>query len=249
MSVTYSSAAERDVQRTARRVSHVRLADLALALTSGAALLAITLASTGRLTAFERSENTRPGAQLVNLNTVADPGPLEPVMATVFANAYDRRLAAQELFRFMIDERTRGRALPNVGAIAHATVSAAVIERSNKLEVFSERLRVLTQNVANAGRAGSGLQTSQSRQGTRAALPRTRSSCLRIMGRSVRQRGDSSDAARLHEACESARRRGIVEPPSLLDTPSPWVQAQQASQLQCLREAAHRGRGYQASKG
>src|SRR6266550_9307861 len=44
-------------------------------------------------------------------------------------------------------------ASPNVGAIAHATVSAAAIERSGRLQVFAERLRVLTANAANAGRA------------------------------------------------------------------------------------------------
>src|SRR5207245_1224681 len=111
------------------------------------------LAYTGRLTAFERSESTRPVAQIVNLNAVADPGQLEPAMATAFANASDRRLAAQELFRFLNDQRNRGSALPNVGAIAHATVSAAAIERSGKLQVFAERLRVLTANAASAGRA------------------------------------------------------------------------------------------------
>ena len=47
---------------------------------------------------------------------------------TVFANANDRRFAAQELFAVPGRRAEPGRALPNVGAIARATVAAATID-------------------------------------------------------------------------------------------------------------------------
>jgi cell division protein FtsW (lipid II flippase) len=152
MSVTYVAAAARDSQRTQRDARRVGLSDLLLAATSGVAILAITLAYVGRLSAFERSENSAAHAQIVNLNTVADPEPLESVLGTAFANAHDRRFAAGELFRFLVDERNQGRTLPNVGAIARASVRAENIDGARDLEAFAERLRVARENAVNAGR-------------------------------------------------------------------------------------------------
>src|SRR5436189_215633 len=80
------------------------------------ALLASTLAYLGRVSLFEQWESARAGVQPVNLNVVVDPGRLEPALGTAFSNASDRRLAAKELVRFLVDERNQGRALTHVGA-------------------------------------------------------------------------------------------------------------------------------------
>jgi cell division protein FtsW (lipid II flippase) len=78
--------------------------------------VAIALAYAGRMSVFENSGH--PVAAPINLNAVADAGPLEVAMETVFSDATDRRLAAERLFRFLGDERQKLRTLPNVGAIA-----------------------------------------------------------------------------------------------------------------------------------
>src|SRR6266478_5981366 len=113
MGVIYTKAAERRVQRPRRSVGGFDLADLSLAVTSAVAILAITLAYVGRLSVFEESAGTRPRVQAVNLNTVVDPEQLEPAMGTVFGNVNDRRFASQELFRFLVDQHSQGRTLPN----------------------------------------------------------------------------------------------------------------------------------------
>lgn len=152
MGVTYTTAAERDGQRRRQRLSRVGLSDFLLTLTSCVALLAIALAYVGRVRTFALSENARAGAQIVDLNTVADPGQLEPVLGTVFANAHDRRFAARELFRFLVADRDERRALPNVGAIARASVRAEEIDRFQRGEAFSERVQVAREKAAAAGR-------------------------------------------------------------------------------------------------
>jgi hypothetical protein len=151
MSVTYTTAAERDGRRTQQRVSRVDLAGVLLAMTSGVAVLGILLAYAGRLRAFELSERGRSGAQMVNLNTLSDPTQLESALGTVFANAYDRGFAVRELFRFLIDDRGVRRTLPNVGAIAGAHVRLDAIERSPKLDAWAERLRGVREHAAAAG--------------------------------------------------------------------------------------------------
>src|SRR5438034_614859 len=151
MTVTCTSAAERDGRRRRQRISRLDLSAWLLAMTSSVAVVGITLAYVGRLRAFEMSESTRPGARIVNLNTIADPRQLEPVLETVFANAYDRGFAARELSRFLVDDRGERHTLANVGAIARANVRLEAIERSRRLDAFSERRRVVREHAANAG--------------------------------------------------------------------------------------------------
>ena len=118
MGVTYTAAAERDARRTGRRPDRFGLPALALVATSAVAILAIGLAYVGRISVFDRSEHASAAAIVVNLNTVANVGPLEAAMSGVFPDANDRRIAAERLFRFVVDQRQHGRTLPNVGAIA-----------------------------------------------------------------------------------------------------------------------------------
>jgi cell division protein FtsW (lipid II flippase) len=136
MSVTYTTAAERDAHRQ-RQVARYPLPDPLLVATSCVAALAIALASIGRMRSFDDAERGRP---TVNLNSVRDPNALEPALAGVFTNIHDRRFAAAALFRYINGEGDR-RTLPNVGAIARATVSTKAIREAKNLQSFAERLR------------------------------------------------------------------------------------------------------------
>jgi cell division protein FtsW (lipid II flippase) len=144
MSVTYTTAAQRDEARQRRAVRY-GLPDPLLMTTSCVAVLAIALACMGRLRAFDEAESG--SRAVVNLNAARGPAALEPALATVFTNAHDRRFAAAELFRFMSSDPAERRTLPNVGAIARATVSKNAIRDARNLQAFAERLR------GDAGRA------------------------------------------------------------------------------------------------
>jgi len=116
MTVTYTAAVDRNARRAHHWTDRIDLPALTVAATSCVAVLAIALAYAGRMYVFESPGHTV--AAPINLNAVADAGPLEAAMETVFADASDRRLAAERLFRFLGDERQNARTLPNVGAIA-----------------------------------------------------------------------------------------------------------------------------------
>jgi cell division protein FtsW (lipid II flippase) len=120
MGATYTTAAQRDAQPASSRDRRVDPLDLLLVATSVVVALAIMLAYAGRSSLFDMSERARRDGAVVDLNLVADPGPLDPALAAVITNPNDRRAVASELFRFLADERSRGRELPNVGAIARA---------------------------------------------------------------------------------------------------------------------------------
>jgi cell division protein FtsW (lipid II flippase) len=137
MSVTYTTAAERDAYRQ-QQAARYRLPEPLLMATSCVAVLAIALACIGRLRAFDEAER---GRQVVNLNAARDPDSLEPALATIFPNVHDRRFAAAELFRFMSGDPSERSTLPNVGAISRATVSTKAIRDAQNLEAFTERLR------------------------------------------------------------------------------------------------------------
>ena len=86
MGATYTTAAQRDTQQRQFRERGIDLFDLLLVATSGVVALAILLAYAGRVSLFEMSESARRDVAVVDLNTVADPGPLDAAMATVFTN-------------------------------------------------------------------------------------------------------------------------------------------------------------------
>ncbi len=117
MGTTYTTAARRDAQRTALLARRMGPLDWILLATSALVCLAIVLVYAGRMTLVNLPDGTRRGA-LVDLNRVADPGELDAALAAVFQNPTERRAAAGELFRHLVEVRVRGDALPNVGAIA-----------------------------------------------------------------------------------------------------------------------------------
>jgi cell division protein FtsW (lipid II flippase) len=151
MTVTYTSAAERDTLRTRQRARMFGVSDLLMLATSCVALFAISLAYAGRVRVFEASEPQHADVRIVNLNTALDAAEIEPAVAAVFANAADRRFAARELFRFVETDRNAGRAQSNVGAITRATVRVDAIEHEQRLEVLARRAQTARETARTSG--------------------------------------------------------------------------------------------------
>jgi cell division protein FtsW (lipid II flippase) len=140
MTTTYTTAVERDSRRAVR--THLfGLPDVVLWATSLVAVMAVALAYFGRVSVFDMSANPARSGQIVNLNLVGDSTQLEPALESAFSNPADRRFAARELFRFMTSDVTGRRALPNVGAISRATVSAKSVRDARDLQTFAQRLK------------------------------------------------------------------------------------------------------------
>lgn len=149
MTVTYTPAAERDLRRT-RRTARPLLPDALLCATSLVVALGIGLALFGRMRAFELSETPASPEQIVDLNTVRKAVELEAPLTAVFPEHGDRVFAATELFRFIASDPARRAIIPNVGAIARATVATASVASARNLRVFADRLK---ERAASAGTA------------------------------------------------------------------------------------------------
>jgi hypothetical protein len=142
MSVTYTTAAERDRQRSWHEARHAWPEPL-LTAASLVAVLALALACAGRLRGVDAAEIG--SGRIVNLNTVRGAATLEPALEGIFTNPNDRRFAAAELFRFLNGDGANRRSLPNVGAISRATTSPDAVRASRNLQVFAERARAAEQ--------------------------------------------------------------------------------------------------------
>src|SRR5256885_6025761 len=151
MTLTYTSAADRDALRTRRSTRVFSLSDLMMAATSGLALLAIALAYTGRLRRFEAAETQHADIRTVNLNSVQNAAEIEPALAVIFPNPTDRRFAARELFRFIDSERTAGGEQSHVGAIMHATVRIDTVEREPQLDTLARRAQAARDTARTFG--------------------------------------------------------------------------------------------------
>jgi hypothetical protein len=151
MTVTYTSAADREVLRTRQRARRLGVSDLLLVATSSVALFAISLAYIGRVRVFEAAETHHADVRIVNLNTVSDAAEIEPAVAAIFANTADRRFAARELLRFVAADRNAGRTQSNVGAITRATVRVAAIEHEQRLEGLARRAQTAAETARMRG--------------------------------------------------------------------------------------------------
>jgi cell division protein FtsW (lipid II flippase) len=139
MAVTFTSAAERGVRAQRERATRLVPGDLLLAATSCVIAIAITLAYLGRVAASDSVEPWRTGAP-IDLSQVERADALAPGLAAAFPDSADRRFAAQEWFRFLMSQRAAGGTPAHVGAAAGAKVSAEVIDRNPRLDVFARRL-------------------------------------------------------------------------------------------------------------
>ena len=137
MSVTYTTAADRDRRRHDRAFWPAAPEPLLMA-ASLVAVLAITLACTGRLRVLDN--HARNTSAIVNLNTVPDAAALEPALANLYSNPADRRFAATELFRGLNGNGGERSLLPNVGAISRVTISTTAVQQTKHLESFAERV-------------------------------------------------------------------------------------------------------------
>ena len=148
MGVTYTPAVVRDLRQRARSARRIGDEHLALALTSLVAVLAVGLAVGGRLAARPRAAAARPGAALVNLNTVNEARELEAVFEGRFANPADRQFAAAELFQFIRSIRKTGDTVPNTGTVLGAVATAEAIERTPALAEYAQRLQGARERAA-----------------------------------------------------------------------------------------------------
>ena len=150
MTITYTVAADRDRRR--QRVGWHSAPGWTLTAASCLAVVAIALAYTGRFRALSTG-SPLPDAAIVNLNTVRDAAELEPALVAVYDHPDDRRFAARTLFQFLTADPAKARALPNVGAVARATVSADAIREAKTLQTFAARLAEVH---PGGGRGGAG---------------------------------------------------------------------------------------------
>lgn len=135
MGLTYWSV--RDRARFSRgRQAFLSRGEAILAVVSLVSALAVAVAYSGRLRAFDAAEAERGGAAPVNLNAQADVETLERALAPVFERPADRRFAAREWAAAMATAPP----LVNVGALMQLTVPAAAIDRAPRLETFARRL-------------------------------------------------------------------------------------------------------------
>ena len=150
MAITYTTAAAREARaRTATRTAFDPW-ELALA---GVSVLAVLLI----LTAFGRASTMRNGGTAgiapVNLNAIADPAALEPVVARVLPGPADRRLAARALFATLVQADGARRAVGEVRVLSRARVDAAAIDRAPLATAYRARLD-------EAGRARAAARTA-----------------------------------------------------------------------------------------
>lgn len=150
MGVTYTTARERDRRRPAFRSGSVRATRL-LAGTAVVAALMLGLGSLGRSASFASTERERPVGAVVDLTAPAAPGDLEPIVATVFDNAIERRFVARTIY----DAVTAGSIandLSNVGSLSRIDVSAADVERLPAGSTLLARLQAARAAAIAAGR-------------------------------------------------------------------------------------------------
>ena len=148
MALTYTTAATRDAGRTRSR-ARVEPLEIALAASSAVAILLLLAAYAGVV----RVPRTEPASiSVVNLNTVPDAATLEPLLEPALPLAADRRLAARELFAFLVQVGGGRRVVPNVGAIARARVLGTTIQSAPAASVYGERLQQERARAKAAGR-------------------------------------------------------------------------------------------------
>jgi cell division protein FtsW (lipid II flippase) len=151
MAVTYTTAAARDAGRAQREWTLEPL-EIALAAASVIAVFLLLAA----YAAVARVPRTEPSSvPVVNLNTVADAESLEPALEAALPVPGDRRLAARELFAYLVQVDGGRRAVPNVGTLGRVRLSAASIDRAGAATAYRERLRQERARAVAAGREAS----------------------------------------------------------------------------------------------
>jgi cell division protein FtsW (lipid II flippase) len=150
MAITYTTAAARDRARVpARALSGVDPMELAI---GAASLFALFLVFTAFAGVRSTSRHAGAAPPPLDVNTVAAAADLEPVMERVFPAAPDRRLAARELFAFLMQGDGGRRIVQDVRALGRARVDAAAIEAVPTAAAFGARLDEERARAKAAGR-------------------------------------------------------------------------------------------------
>jgi cell division protein FtsW (lipid II flippase) len=152
MAVTYVFAGERHRLGAGTTSRAWQTSDGLLPAATCVAIVAVLLATTGRLQTLEPVASTRAAGATVNLNSISGASQLEAPLRVVFADSPTRQFAARELLRFVSEHHRDAGPLPNVGALARATVRAAAIDESSSATAFADRLRLLGESARAAGR-------------------------------------------------------------------------------------------------
>ncbi len=147
MALTYVLADKRPQLGAAARSRGWQATDVLLPAASCVAMLGILLAASGRLQTLTR-EPTRGSGATVDLNQLTNATQLEAALLPVYSDASGRALVARELFRYVSERQRQEGPLPNVGAVARATVPVAAIERARAASPLAERLRIARESAA-----------------------------------------------------------------------------------------------------
>ena len=134
MGVTYTTASARDARTRTRSALQLASIDLRLAAASLLTVILVTLAYQGRLLL------TPSHAGAVNLNAMADARALEPALQPLFETSADARLAARELFGYLVQADGARREMPNVGALSRIRIPAKSVEGAGGASGFRSRL-------------------------------------------------------------------------------------------------------------
>src|SRR5260370_6446801 len=129
------SARKRKVEDQLSR-SAARGPELVLLILASLAIVAgLVLIYAAKAQAFKGVAQQLTGKQLVNLNELAGPYPLLPLLA-MFPSSADQQFVATRIY----DASRHGRQFENAGAILRLRVSASEIERQRSLVSFPRRL-------------------------------------------------------------------------------------------------------------
>jgi cell division protein FtsW (lipid II flippase) len=149
MAVSYTTAAARDAARSRAGVlTSIDPMAVALGGASIFALFLVFIAYAGVMSASRSASATVP----INLNTAADASSLEPVVARVFPGSADRRLAARELFAYLVKTDAQRRIVQDVRALEHARLAAATIDGAPAALAFAARLEEERARAKASGR-------------------------------------------------------------------------------------------------
>jgi cell division protein FtsW (lipid II flippase) len=148
--LTYTTALDRDLRRSAVSARRLRPDHLLLGLASLVAVLAIALAYFGRVAPRPSAGTAATQSAVTNLNAVADPRELEALFAPVFANERDRRFASSQLFQFVRSIREAEGSVPNAGAVLAVTVTSDAIDGTPGLVEYRRRLQEARERAATS---------------------------------------------------------------------------------------------------
>jgi cell division protein FtsW (lipid II flippase) len=143
MAVTYVLAGERHRLGDDARARAWHMHDALLPAASCVAILALLLATTGKLRTLDIDDSSRRAVRSVDLNGLANASALDAPLAAALADTAARQSAARDLFQFVTKHRRAIGPLPNVGALARATAPPATAGDAPRAIVTAAQLAAM----------------------------------------------------------------------------------------------------------